>query len=233
MIYPDIFILDNLIVSNVFLIRTGESYTMIDCGVPPDAKKIIETLRTHNIDLPNIKTIVLTHSHFDHIGGVAKVVAATGASVLAHADDIPYIQGEKPLPSRSFGQKMINLLMAKMQSLTQNFKVDRAVKDGDLVDESAQMTVVHTPGHTPGSISIHLKRSGKEILFCGDAIFNAHPITRRSGLQLPMKIVSVDMKAVADSVEKIRAMKIDVLCCGHGAPIFDGTQEKLVNLRKA
>jgi glyoxylase-like metal-dependent hydrolase (beta-lactamase superfamily II) len=88
--------------------------------------------------------------------------------------------------------------------------------------------VIHVPGHTPGSISLYQPQ--RQILFCGDALFNANPLTGTPGLQLPLPAATVDDEQARASVCKLSALELRVLCCGHGEPILDGAGEQIAAL---
>jgi glyoxylase-like metal-dependent hydrolase (beta-lactamase superfamily II) len=104
-------------------------------------------------------------------------------------------------------------------------EVHWAVEEGDIVEALGGLEVVHTPGHTPGAISLHQRE--RRILFCGDALFNADPMSGRPGLDFPIRLISVDNAQARESVQRLAELPIDVLCCGHGEPILDGANEKI------
>jgi glyoxylase-like metal-dependent hydrolase (beta-lactamase superfamily II) len=103
--------------------------------------------------------------------------------------------------------------------------VDRPLDDGEVIEPLGEMHVIHTPGHTPGSICLYQPQ--RRILFCGDALFNANPVTGRPKLQLPGPSVNVDSAQARQSVRKLSELPVDVLCPGHGEPILDGAGEQI------
>ena len=82
----------------------------------------------------------------------------------------------------------------------------------------------HTRPYARQHVSVQAER---RILFCGDALFNANPITGRPGLRLPIRLATLDNAQARDSVRKLSTMAVEVLCCGHGEPILDGAGEKM------
>ncbi|MGD9162097.1 MAG: MBL fold metallo-hydrolase [Desulfobacteraceae bacterium] len=86
------------------------------------------------------------------------------------------------------------------------------------------LQVIRTPGHTPGSICLY--HAERQILFCGDALFNANPITGRPGLRFPIRIVTLDNTLAHDSVSRLSTLAVEALCCGHGDPILERAGEK-------
>jgi glyoxylase-like metal-dependent hydrolase (beta-lactamase superfamily II) len=98
--------------------------------------------------------------------------------------------------------------------------VDVTVQDGDHLDLLGGATVLHVPGHTPGSIALHLPAEG--VLLCGDAIDH-----RRGKLGPPPKGFTLDMDQAMDSVRRMAELDFEVLGPGHGAPIRSGADRKL------
>jgi hydroxyacylglutathione hydrolase len=104
-----------------------------------------------------VKAIVLTHAHFDHIGGVAALVERTGAPLIMHPDDVPLL-------NRRGGADEWGIPIPPAPS------PDRLVKEGDQIEIGAlRFEVLFTPGHTPGHISLH--EVSKRVLFDGDVLF--------------------------------------------------------------
>ena len=224
-ILPDILLVEGLRISNVYLIVSGAELTLIDTGMVGDAKQIVTQLRDSGYELKKLKRIILTHAHGDHTGSTRELVSLSGAQVIAHCAEVPYIEKVKLLPANSPVQRMMNWMSDRIMFRQPGVHVDVAVDDTEILDVSGGLSVVHSPGHTPGSMSLYFHKRG--VLFCGDALFNAHPITRKPGLQLPLRIVNTDPDQVRESVMKLSKLAVKVLCCGHGDPIVQGAQEKI------
>jgi hydroxyacylglutathione hydrolase len=103
----------------------------------------------------NIEKIIVTHGHWDHIGALADLANLTGAEVLVHKKDAEYLTD----PDKNLS----GLVFARRER-----RADRSVEDGDIIKiGDLDLRVIHTPGHTPGSMSILVENN----LFCGDLIF--------------------------------------------------------------
>jgi glyoxylase-like metal-dependent hydrolase (beta-lactamase superfamily II) len=149
---------------NSFLVFS-ETITLIDTGVSGCEKSIFNAIRSTGRDPSDIGLIVLTHSHPDHIGAARAIQQTTGCRIAAHPAERAWIEDvglqncERPVPG--------------FETLVGGaVHVDDAVSDGDLIalhgKRAGTLRVIHTPGHSPGSISLFLQDNGT--CFSGDAI---------------------------------------------------------------
>lgn len=139
--------------TNCYILQSGHEAIVIDPGDEPE--RIIKFLATLNV---KTKQIVATHAHFDHVLGVDGVRKATKTPFLIHEDDLGILQSMQERVKAFMGLKV-----------GPPPSVDGFVKENDVLtvgDES--LKVIHTPGHSPGSISLH----GKDNVLTGDALFN-------------------------------------------------------------
>jgi glyoxylase-like metal-dependent hydrolase (beta-lactamase superfamily II) len=134
-------------------------------GTGRDAARIVKLLDTHKLKL---KYIVLSHGHIDHIGAVGVLKKKYGAQVIMHAGDVRGIDGAKIAD----GDKTTPVYPKDAYTLVGGLpKVDRLVKDGDLISlDGMVLQVIHTPGHSPGGISLRTRFNGRPYLFSGDIL---------------------------------------------------------------
>jgi len=133
--------------------ETGEAI-VIDPG--DEIERVQQVLARHKL---RPKYIVATHAHIDHVGGFAELKRATGAAVLMHAGDLPLYQ------NLALQAEWLGVLPPGIAS------VDQFLKEGDTLRIGSHVfEVLHTPGHSPGSLSLHLP-GAQEKLFSGDTLF--------------------------------------------------------------
>jgi glyoxylase-like metal-dependent hydrolase (beta-lactamase superfamily II) len=133
---------------------TGEA-VVIDPG--DEIEQVQEILAKHRL---RVKYIIATHAHIDHVGGIEKLKRATGAAVLMHQSDLPLYQN-LALQAEWLGVPAPGVA-----------EVDQFLKEGDsLRCGTLSLEVLHTPGHSPGSLSLHLPGENQRIL-SGDTLFH-------------------------------------------------------------
>lgn len=141
----------------------GEKIRLIDSGVASSEQFVFDYLRKTGRRPEDISLLVLTHSHPDHIGSAKAIKESSGCAVAAHVAEKAWIE-DVDLQSRERPVPVFHSLVGG------SVKVDRALKEGDVLDlgEGLNLEVIHTPGHSAGSISLWLAEEG--VLFTGDAI---------------------------------------------------------------
>jgi glyoxylase-like metal-dependent hydrolase (beta-lactamase superfamily II) len=226
-IVPGVYLMERLHgnSANVHLLVSREELTLVDSGLPGAADQIAGQLQEEGHTLSDLQAIVLTHSHGDHTGGAAELARRSGAQIMAHQDEVPYIEQTEPLPFGSLLKRLSNWLGDRLLFRRAPCKVDRALQDGDVIEALDGLQVIHTPGHTPGSIALY--QPERRVLFCGDTFFNKNPLTGKEGLQLSIPLFTLDVAQMRESARKLAPLPVEVLCCGHGEPIVEGAGDRL------
>ncbi len=221
-IVPDIYQLggfwgSGVLGANVFLLA-GDGLTLVDTGFKGRLKGIIDSIKLLGYSTLDIKRIIVTHHHADHTGNLADLKRLTNAEIIAHAADVPYIEGTVPQP----GLQRPAWLSRYLASFDWSWgykpvKVDLAVSDGDELPILGSVKIIHTPGHTPGSICLWLRK--QSVLIVGDMLAN------RFGLRLPALSFTVDIAEEIRSINKIAVLDFETICFGHGSPIKKRARE--------
>lgn len=202
---------------NVFLVRDGEEGAFIDSGFGDE--KSIEARLNFLKDFPGLrlKYIVLTHHHFDHSSGASQIREATGAEVTLHPDEESWLrdwQSEAPqdieIPE---DMKEMREKVAKFREQAAQAEPTLQVNDGDeFTVGSLTLQVIHTPGHTMGSVCIYMPQ--EKALFTGD-----------TALGLGTVAISPpphgDMALYLRSLGKLQTIDSAVMLPGHGIAVHD------------
>jgi glyoxylase-like metal-dependent hydrolase (beta-lactamase superfamily II) len=178
----------------IYLLNLGE-LALIDSGAGWSVQKIINNIQELGFSEKNLKKILLTHCHIDHIGGVPEIKKRFGPKVYIHELDAPPLETGDPI-----------LTAARWYQT--RFPPTRVDVKFDLPEETLMIgeqgiVYLHTPGHTPGSICIYLDKDGKRILFAQDL---HGPILPEFGSNFD------DWNR---SIKKLLDLDADILCEGH------------------
>ncbi|KOG27938.1 MULTISPECIES: MBL fold metallo-hydrolase [Streptomyces] len=216
-ITPRLHLLD-FSIGQAYLWRDGEELTLIDAGWVGSAPAIAEAIRTAGLDPAGLRRIVLTHCHRDHVGAAGELAELYGAEIIAHRLDAPVVRGEAPVPDPDLLEWEVPLFEHGLTvPEAPPTRVDREVEDGEEFGFGDGTVVVHTPGHTPGSIAVHLPRHG--VLFTGDTVATVQGVT--------FGVFHVDRALAMDSMRTLAKLRPSVLCCGHGAPVVTDAADLL------
>lgn len=197
--------------ANVYLLE-DDDLTLVDTGFIGRAGQILGKVAKLGYEPSDIARIIITHHHADHIGSLAILKKVTQAKVLAHPADAPYIDGRLPQPGAA-GPRWLGKAFRHFQWLWSAIAtpVDVLVNEGDELPILGGIKILHTPGHTPGSISLFCP--GRRLVIAGDVIVH------RFGLRLPSKTFTADIVQEVSSVGRIANLDFDIICFGHGLPL--------------
>ncbi|RKN83727.1 MBL fold metallo-hydrolase [Paenibacillus ginsengarvi] len=218
------------------LLKDEKHTILIDCGYPDFIDRIREAASRSNVDLDTITTIIVTHDDMDHIGSLAALKRSyPHIEVISHEIEAPYIGGTKK--SLRLAQAESTLASLPVHELAQaeqfvhflqtieRVPVDQLVSDKELLPLCGGIEIIHTPGHTPGHISMYLPHS--KTLVAGDAV-----VIENGVLDIANPQFTLDLEAAVQSVRRLLAYDIKRLYCYHGG-LYEGAVrpalEKLVD----
>ena len=206
---------------NCFIIVRDE-LTLIDTGMPKNSAKIVKYIQDILKRKPSeIKTIVLTHFHVDHVGDAFDLKKRSGAKVAIHEADADYVAGRKTQPVPRGGMGMIFKVLMPLFFRSKPVEPDIKLCDHDTI---AGLTTIHTPGHTPGSICLFDPAS--KILFAGDLLIF-------DGIKIKMGPLPLDTRVIQQSINKIAAIDFDIMLSGHGTPLRPDASSKIREFAKS
>ncbi|MCK9274059.1 MAG: MBL fold metallo-hydrolase [Syntrophales bacterium] len=179
----------------IFLVDCGSELVMIDSGAGRTAGRLEKTILTLGFNPENISALILTHCHIDHIGGAPYFAERFGCRLVAHDLDAAAIESGDPVETAA---RMYGTVFPPTP-------VDHRIKGEEetFTFGTQVFRVLHTPGHTPGSLSVVIERNEKRVLF-GQDIHGPF-----------LKAFRSDIGDWKSSMAKLLALEADILCEGH------------------
>jgi glyoxylase-like metal-dependent hydrolase (beta-lactamase superfamily II) len=219
---------------NPTLIFDDETAILIDTGTPGQLEQIRDAINEVGISFDKLKAIILTHQDIDHIGSLPDILEESGGGidVYAHELEKPYIEGELPLMKSnpdSMAWQLQGLPTDEQQKILSSLdeppkaKVNKTLSDGQELPYCGGILVLFTPGHTPGHISLYLKKS--KVLVVGDAMFSEEGV-----LQGPHPPSTPDMDTAFQSLKKYLDIDVEKVICYHGGLSSVNVKDQLQNL---
>jgi len=187
----------------------GDEVTLVDTGLEGSGDEILAALESLGRRRDEVTRILITHADRDHVGGLAEIVAATGARVYAPPYEADVIEGKTPTrggDTKEWG------------------RVDEQVAPGTVLPLHGGIDVVDTHGHTHGHVVYFLREEG--VLFAGDAVNNVEGLVRS-----PSRITA-DEEGADEAVRTIAALRPASVCFGHGPSLVGDAAERLEELAR-
>jgi glyoxylase-like metal-dependent hydrolase (beta-lactamase superfamily II) len=227
-VMPDIYTYTNQIVNLCLVGNTDHpnDFVFVDAGMPKSANELIEVAESRFGVNCRPKAIILTHGHFDHVGSLVDLVEHWEIPVYAHELEIPYLTGKADYPK---GDSTVDGgLVSEMSPLFPNHGIDLgnrvvALPNDGSIPEMPDWKWMHTPGHTPGHVSLF--REYDRSLIAGDAFVTVKQeslykvMVQKQEISGPPKYYTTDWQAAYESVVKLAALKPDIAVTGHGLPM--------------
>ncbi len=168
---------------------------------------IVDFIESLGSSPDDVKSIILTHGHPDHVGSLPELIDITEAQIFIHEMDISLLERFTGLKKESIRNLSI-------------------LKGNENIDLLGETQVIHSPGHTDGSILLYNR--SRKILFTGDVLIT----NSNGGLSLPKQEYTKDMEMEKESVKRLARLDFDVLLPGHGPPIIENAKSKVLRFIK-
>jgi glyoxylase-like metal-dependent hydrolase (beta-lactamase superfamily II) len=217
---------------NSYLVVEGGEVTVIDAGLPAYRRLLVDELASLGLALDAVTALVLTHGDSDHIGFAGWLSAERGVPAHVHAADVDRARLEVKKPNSGWGPVKVGPLAEFLWYSARHgglrIKPVRevvTVADGEVLDVPGKPRIIHVPGHTPGSVAVHVP--GVDALFLGDAMTTRNVLT---GVEGPKPApFTLDPDQARESIDRIAAVDATWVLPGHG-PAWDGGVPEAVRL---
>jgi glyoxylase-like metal-dependent hydrolase (beta-lactamase superfamily II) len=221
---------------NSYLVDAGGEVTIVDAGAPSYWGDLPRELAAMGRSLDNVRAVVLTHGHSDHIGFAERIRRERATPIYVHELDAPLARGEVPNPSKGLGPiKIAPLLEFLVFSATHGLLRIPPIRevstygDGATLDLPGSPRVILVPGHTPGSAALHF--AAHDALFIGDAIAT-HSVT--TGIDGPrLAPFTADPVQALASLARLDGLEARTVLPGHGLAWTQGVAAALAEARAA
>jgi glyoxylase-like metal-dependent hydrolase (beta-lactamase superfamily II) len=205
----------DLVNSFAFVDDDGQ-VTLVDAGTKGAPRRIVAGLEHMGSSPSEVTRIIATHAHPDHVGGLNSLHGRTGARVAVHERDAAYVrEGKGPVLDAT---SLSGRLFRRNRGATPT-QVDEELTDGQVVEVGGGLRVLHTPGHTPGHISLLHEPSG--VLITADSIWNVR------GMRLPFKALCTDFVMTKQTAHVLGEVDYAVAAFTHGPEIHENAREAI------
>ena len=219
---------------NAYLVADGSDVTIIDAGVPGYWSDLPDELAAMGRTLADVRALVLTHGHSDHIGFAERARREAQVPVSVHELDAALARGEVPNPAKGMGPVKIGALLTflvyglRLGALrTPRLGEVGTFADGATLDVPGAPRVILVPGHTPGSAALHMP--GHDALFTGDAVATVAVTTGETGPMIAP--FTADPSTALRSLDRLEGVEAGWLLPGHGQPWSGGVGAAIAAVR--
>ena len=224
---------------NWYIVDGGDGLTLIDAGLPGYRKQLGPSLASIGRQVSDVRAVVLTHGHIDHIG-FADVLHDAGASVHMHPDDVTLAREPKTNKTDSKSRKYLAwpgtlafIAHAVRQGVSRPAPMPEPVPlaDGAVADVPGQPLVTHAPGHTDGSCVLEFREHG--VVFVGDLLCTLNFFSGRPAHpQLQTRASNRNSAQAMASLDRLHDVSARTVRPGHGAPWRDGVEAAAASARR-
>ena len=199
--------------ANGVLLEGDDGFVLVDAGFPNHESAVFDALHSLGRKPEDLRHIVFTHGHPDHIGSAAAVITRTGAETWMHSTDIPIAETGGPFrPMKSspgLPQKIGFRVFWRPNEPITPVKIDHEINDGDTLPVAGGLEAIHTPGHCAGHVSLIWQ--GQRLLLVGDVGSNVAGVSDPLGFE--------DRDLGRQSQRRLASLQFEAAAFGHGSAI--------------
>lgn len=225
---------------NWYLIEADDGITIVDAGVPRSWQSLRDAVSRIGRSLSDIRALVLTHAHFDHVGFAERARKELGIPVYVHDNDVPLTRHPWRY-DRSRARTAYIATQPTALPIVASFVRTRAFwprpisevrrfGEGEL-PVPGRPRVVFAPGHTHGHCALYLPE--RDVLIAGDAVVTLDPYTGRTGPRLVARAATVDVERNLTCLDALAGTGAGTVLCGHGDPWISGIEAAVALARQA
>jgi glyoxylase-like metal-dependent hydrolase (beta-lactamase superfamily II) len=222
---------------NFYLVEDATGVTVVDAGVPAFYDTLANCLHEFGHTWGDVKALVLTHAHFDHVGFAERVRTEHAVPVYVHAADETLAHTQKAprdgsvLPYLRYpaAWKLAGVMAKAGPPGRVRIAEVTTFGGGDRLDVPGRPRVIHAPGHTDGCVALHFE--GHQALLVGDVLCSRNPLTGRRGVQVMPSAFAVDAAGALASIDRLEGIEAAVIGFGHGDPWRGGVGAALAEAR--
>jgi glyoxylase-like metal-dependent hydrolase (beta-lactamase superfamily II) len=232
-------------VVNFYLLQEGQDLTLVDAGLPAHYRQLTALLNRIGRSVRDIRAVLLTHAHLDHVGLAERIRREAGAPVWVHALDAPALANpRRPAANARPEGRLSRYLLRRPSALGVPVHLARAgafrtpavgavsdLRGGLTLDLPGRPQVIEVPGHTPGSVAFHLPAQGA--VLTGDALVTMDGLAGRNGPTIVCSAFTHDTAQALASLESLASLGASLVLPGHGAPYEGGISEAVRQAQRA
>ena len=221
---------------NAYLVVDDTGVTVVDAGLPGYWKLLQKELANLGATLDDVRALILTHGDTDHIGFAAQLHRETGIPAYLHPADHARAHLEVKKPNTGWGPVKVGPIAGFLwySTLHGGLRIKpaadlRAVGDGEVLDVPGKPRIIHLPGHTPGSVAVHVP--AVDAIFVGDAMTTRNVLTGATGPK-PAPFTLEPQQAIA-SLGRLDKVAATWVLPGHGPAWQGGVSDAVQLIRQA
>jgi len=219
---------------NAYLVEEAGSVTIVDAGLTGYWGDLPGELQAMGRSLDDVRAVVLTHAHSDHVGFAERIRSERGVGIRIHEEDAALARGEVANAARGWGKWRLGPVLSfallglrKGGLRTVPIKEVITFGDGATLDIPGAPRVIHVPGHSPGSAALLM--TARSTLFVGDALATYSVL---SGVRGPMIApFSADPEQALGSLSRLGGLDASLVLPGHGEPWTEGIDMAIAAVR--